>query len=135
MKAFVHDLRFALRMLARSPGFTLAVVVLLALGLGANTTILNLVNAVLVRPIPGINPLSYPDYADYRDRNSVFSGLAAYSQVAFNLSSEGVTERIPGAVVSGSYFQVLGVDASAGRTFMPEEDRVPGRDAVAVTGG
>jgi predicted permease len=144
------DLRYALRLLAKQPALTLAVVLLLALGLGASTTIFTLLNAILIRLLPGIaaperlvmlgrthqgqgfDPSSYPNYRDYRDQNSVFSGVCAFDHTAFSLSSAGVTERAQGAVVSGNYFEVLGVRPAAGRFFLPQEDQAPGRDLVAV---
>lgn len=150
MSVLLQDLRYGLRLLARQPGFTAAAVLLLALGLGASTTVFSLLNAILIRPLPGIaeperltmlgrtqdgqgfDTSSYPNYRDYRDQNTVFSGICAFDHTAFSLSSGGVTERVPGAVVSGNYFEVLGVRPAAGRFFLGEEDRVPGRDPVAV---
>ena len=141
----VQDLRFGLRMLRRSPGFTLVAVLTLALGIGANTTIFSYVNVLLLRPPSGVtaparllavwNRLpdggymqhSYPDYVYYRDHNRVFSGLVAYSsdpeRVSWRVAGE--TELIGGQLVSGNFFTVLGVKPVLGRGFLPEEDQVP----------
>lgn len=145
-----QDFRYALRMLAKNPGFTLAAVLVLALGLCANTAIFSMLNAILIRPLPGIveperlvllgrtwnrqgfDSFSYPNYRDYRDRNSVFGGVLAYSHAAFSVSVGGETERVPGAFVSSNYFDVLGVRPALGRTFLPEEESEPGRSPVVV---
>ena len=149
MGTLLHDIRYGVRMLARNPGFTAMAVLSLALGIGANTSIFSLINEAILRPLPveeperlvtlftdresGLhNDFSYPDYADYRDRNEVLSGFIAYDQAPINLSGGGQTERIWGQIVTGNYFSVLGVDAAIGRTFLPEEDRVPGASPVAV---
>jgi len=145
-----RDVRYGARMLANSPGFTLIVVLTLALGIGANGTIFSLVNALLLRPLPVDKPdqltavytsdfssgdyggSSYPDYVDFRDRNDVLEGLVAYQPRPFSLSVNNVTERAFGEVVSGNYFSVLGVKLALGRGFLPEEDRVPGTHPVVV---
>ena len=145
-----HDLIFAFRRLRSSPGFTAAAVVTLALGIGANTTIFSLVDAVVFRPF-GVErqnelvsfnmrtskaqfpTLSYPDYKDYRDRNAVLSGLAMYRFIAINLSRGGAgNARLWGYEVSGNYFDVLGVQAIRGRTLHPEDDVKRGGHPVAV---
>ncbi|MCI0485760.1 MAG: ABC transporter permease, partial [Blastocatellia bacterium] len=138
------------RVIRKKPGLVLAAVLCLALGLGANITIFSLFNAVLLKPLSGVaepyqlavmlgaregggfDLISYPDYIDYRDRNRVFSGLLAYRSVSMNLSSSDYPERLYGAMVSGNYFSVLGVEAALGRTFRPEEDMFPGTHPVAV---
>ncbi len=147
-----RDLRYALRMLRRNPGFTAAAVVTLALGIGANTAIFSIVNALMFRPLPGVEDMdrlvqvfrrshtggglitnvSYPNYRDWRDQNQVFSGLAAYRDVILSLNTGDNPDRVRGAIVSGNYFDVLGVKAARGRTFIPEEDSVPGAHPVAV---
>src|SRR5271154_5485338 len=126
-----HDLTCAFRRLRSSPGFTAAAIVTLALGIGANTTIFSLVNAVVFRPfgvqrqdqLVSLNmrtakaqfpTISYPDYKDYRDRNTVLSGLAMYRFMAMNMSrSDGGdvrgNVRLWGYEVSGNYFDMLGV--------------------------
>src|ERR1700722_5598020 len=144
-----HDLTFAFRRLRSSPGFTVAAIVTLALGIGANTTIFSLVNAAVFRPF-GVErqnelvsfnvrtskaqfpTLSYPDYKDYRDRNTVLNGLALYRFVAVNLSRGGKNSRLWGYEVSGNYFDMLGVPAVRGRVLHPADDVKKGGHPVAV---
>ena len=122
----------------------------MALGIGANTAIFSLVDTVLLRPLPVREPSqliavdgqlrngteftlqSYPNYKDYRDRNTVFSGLLAYRFVVASLSHNGVNERVWGFDVSGNYFDLLGVKPSLGRGFLPEEDQTPGSHPVMI---
>ncbi len=145
-----HNLIFAFRRLRSSPGFTAAAIVTLALGIGANTTIFSLVNAVVFRPF-GVEhqselvlfnmrtsktqfpTLSYPDYKDYRDRNTVLSGLAMYRFIAVNLSRGAArNDRLWGYEVSGNYFDMLGVQAIRGRLLHPADDVKRGGHPVAV---
>ena len=136
----LKEIRYAARALLQRPGFSLVAVLTLALGIGANTAIFSLVNTVLLRSMPIARPdevfamnmrrkddsmsaLSYPNYIDFRDRNEVLSGLLAYRFVPLSLSRSGANERIWGYEVSGNYFDVLGVKALHGRTFLPEEDK------------
>jgi predicted permease len=130
----------------------MTVVITLALGIGANATIFTWIKVVLLEPLPGIQrpdqlveiwgatsrnsalSTSYLDYLDFRDRNIVLSGLAAHQILPFNLGRGPNPERVRGAVVSGNYFDVLGVRAAAGRTFLPEEDLTPNSHPVAVIG-
>ncbi|MGH9769544.1 MAG: ABC transporter permease [Blastocatellia bacterium] len=150
MQTLWQDLRYGARMLLKNPGFTLIAVITLALGIGANSVIFSLVNALLLRPLPVEKPeqlaavytsdfsstqyggSSYPDYVDFRDRNQVFSGMAAYTITPFSLNVDGTNERAFGEIVSGNYFSTLGVTPALGRGFLPEEDRTPGERAVAV---
>ncbi len=150
METFLQDLRHSLRMLLKRPGFTLTVVITLALGIGANATIFTWIKAVLLSPLPGIErpeqlveiwgatrhnsalSTSYLDYQDFRDRNVTLSGLIAHQVLPLNLGRGEKPERVRGAVVSGNYFDVLGVKAMIGRTFLPEEDRTPNSRPVAV---
>ncbi|MFY9609329.1 MAG: ABC transporter permease [Blastocatellia bacterium] len=152
MQTLWQDLRYGCRMLLNSPGFTGLAVLALALGIGANSTIFSLVNALLLRPLPVEKPeqlaavytsdfssgnygtSSYPDYLDFRDRNQVFSGLVAYTATPFSLNVDGVNERAFGEVVSGNYFADLGVKMALGRGFLPEEDQTPGSHPVVVIG-
>ncbi|MCM3870370.1 MAG: ABC transporter permease [Pyrinomonadaceae bacterium] len=145
----IKDLRYAIRGLAKHPGFAAIAMITLALGIGANTAIFSLVNTVLLRPLPVPQPeqivsvalrgkgdsmlaFSYPNYKDFRDRNQVLSGLLVYRFVPLSLSREGANERIWGYEVSGNYFDVLGVQAIKGRTFLPEEDATRLSHPVAV---
>jgi predicted permease len=145
-----HNLTFALRRLRLSPGFTAAAILTLALGIGANTTVFSLVNAVVFRPfgVERQNELvsfnlhtskaefpmvSYPDYKDYRDRNSVLSGLAMYRPTAMNMSRTGDGNvRLWGYEVSGNYFDLLGVSSILGRVLHPDDDVKRGGHPVAV---
>jgi predicted permease len=152
METFWQDLRHSIRMLRSRPGFTLTVVVTLALGIGANATIFTWIKAVLLASLPGIEQpqelveiwgathnnsalsTSYLDYLDYRDRNTVLSGLIAHQVLPLNLGFGEKPERVWAGIVSGNYFDVLGVKALVGRTFLPEEDRTPNTHPVAVIG-
>ena len=151
MTGFFDDLRYGLRGLARNRGFALAAVLSLALGIGANTTIFTLLNALFLRPmpvrqparlaaafttdrrIPGLLLWSYPNYRDYRDRNTVFSSLLLYSALAVNLTGRGDPQLLMGHLVTSNYFPTLGVEPVLGRGFRPEED-LPGASPVAVIG-
>ena len=142
-----QDLRYSVRMLVKNPGFTLVVVLCLALGIGATSTIFSLANMLLFRELPidkpaevvAVNrglgqapPGSYPDYVAYRDNNKSFSGFAATCITPLNFSNGTQTEIVPGEIVTGNYFTVLGVKTAMGRTFLPEEDQTPGANPVAV---
>jgi len=147
----VQDIRFALRLLVRRPAFTVLAVVTLGLGIGANATIFSWVEALVWRPLPGVADgerivavhaatrtrsnlsISYPNFADFRDRRpSSVEGLLCYSLQAATLREGNQADRAWGVLVSGNYFDVLGVRAAYGRTFSPEEDRTPGTHPVAV---
>ena len=150
MGNFVRDLHYTLRTLRKNPGFTVVAVIALALGIGVNTSIFSLYNAVALRPIPVRDPdrvvrlfqshagesgsgvFSYPKYLDYRDHSSVLSGLAAWSWASAVMGSGDRAENVKAMFVSGNYFDVLGADTAAGRTFVPEEDRTPGSHPVVV---
>ena len=157
LNGFREDLRYATRLLARSPGFTLAAVLSLGLGVGANTTIFSLVNQVLLNPLPVAEPArlvslfttdaknrdrfqgfmstSYPNFRDYREQmGPVFSGTAASIFVPLSLTSGGEPEQILGEMVSGNYFDVLGAPAAAGRmfSFTAAEDEQLGAHPVVV---
>src|SRR5215510_15138545 len=150
MESLLQDLRFGARMLMKQPGFTLIAALTLALGIGANTAIFSVVNAALLRPLPYSEPdrlvqiwqtnpqanrwgdwVSYPDFRDWRERNTVFEEVGACRTWAFNLTGSDSPESMAGAYVSASLFTVLGVKPILGRTFLAEEDR-PGANRVAV---
>ena len=145
-----RDFRYAVRMLARTPAMTVVIVLTLALGIGANAVIFTAVDAVLLRSAPvadvrslvsvytasgdGRDPFSsssYPDYVDLRDSNT-FGALAAYTSIALVLDIDGQTEPVTGELVSGNYFDVLGVRIPLGRSFSAEEDRPGTPIRVAV---
>jgi len=152
METFWQDLRHSMRMLRSRPGFALTVIVTLALGIGANATIFTWIKAVLLASLPGIEQpeklvemwgathnnsalsTSYLDYLDYRDRNTVLSGLFAHQVLPLNLGHGEKPERVWAGIVSGNYFDVLGVKALIGRTFLPEEDRTPNTHPVGMIG-
>ncbi|HMG36955.1 MAG TPA: ABC transporter permease [Blastocatellia bacterium] len=151
METLIQDIRFGVRRLVKSPGFAFIAIVSLALGVGANAAIFSLVNTVMLRPLPIANPsqvvavgvrakndsmsaLSYPNYVDLRDRNDVLSGLIVERFAPISLSRDGNNERMWGYLVSGNYFDVLGVNAFKGRTFAPDEDRTKLTHPVAVIG-
>ncbi len=153
MPAIVDDLRFAARTFSKNKGFTAVAVLSLALGIGANAAIFSLVDAVLLKPLPvvqperlvalytqdarnpGSLPLSYPNFLDIRSGSRSFSALVAHRPVSLSLSGlpDGAEpEKASGELVSGSYFAALGVRPALGRGFLPEEDGVPGASPVAV---
>src|SRR5437868_2199573 len=147
----INDFRFAFRQLWKSPGFTAAAVVVLALGIGVNTAIFSLVNVMLFQPPNYARPaeivqlfsqdkqdpksfraFSYPTFRDVRDQNTVFSGLLAHDDLIVGLGEKGNTRRSVADMVSADFFSVLGVAPISGRAFLPEEE-IPGRNLrVAV---
>jgi predicted permease len=150
MWGFLEDLRYGLRALAKNRGFSSIAIMSLALGIGANTTIFTLVNAILLQPLPVFEPTrlvavhtldprfpgllycSYPNYRDYRDHNTVFSSLLLYTGAAMSLTGGGDPHLVLGNLVSGNYFEALGVRPVIGRSFLPEEDGAPGAFPVVV---
>ena len=150
MEKLLQDIRFGIRQLLKKPGFAALAIISMALGIGANTSIFSLIDTVLLRPLPVHEPAqlrqvygtlhngaditlqSYPNYKDYRDRNTVMSGMMAYRIVVSSLSHAGTNQRVWGYLVSGNYFDVLGVKPVLGRAFLPEEDQTPGSHPVAV---
>src|SRR5689334_906665 len=147
----LQDLRYAIRTLVKRPGFTLVVIFTLALGIGANTAIFSvtdklllrsltvkdpnqlvLITSVSVSPYFVSNSFSYPIYVDYRQGNNVFSGLIAFDRGELELNNGTTIERVRSELVSGNYFDVLGVSAARGRTFAPSEDVTPGSQPVVV---
>ncbi len=158
MQWLVADLRYAVRGLLRTPTFAVTAMLSLALGVGANTAIFSLVDQVILRPLPvkrprelvvlkspgprtgwahsdepgGVSSFSYPMYKDLRDQNQVFDGLLATFNFPASLAFKGETERVNGELVSGNYFETLGVGPAIGRVFMPEDDLRPGAQNVVV---
>ena len=147
-----RDLRYAFRMLRKSPGFTIVAVLTLALGIGANTAIFSVVNGVLLNPLPYPHPeqvvtaagwfprygegsISYPDFLDWVRLNHTFSSLSAYRETSFNLIGQGDAEQISANEVSASFFTLLGVDPMLGRNFSSIEDQLGGPPAVILSGG
>ncbi len=150
MEALLKDIRYGFRMLMKQPGFTLTAIIALALGIGANTAIFSVVNAVLLRTLPYKAPdqlvmvwhtyrdinlpkaaVSAPSFVEYRDQNHVFETLTAMTGWSVNLTGRGEPERVRGGVVSASYFSTFGVEPALGHAFRPEEDQ-PGNNRVVV---
>ena len=150
MSTFWQDLRYGARMLLRKPGFTVVAVITLALGIGANTAIFTVVNAVLLRSLPYAQPeqlvriggtnlqrnktlgtLSPQDFYDWRDRNTVFESIAAYDSWSPSLTGTGEPERLAAGRVSSSFFNVLKAEPALGRAFLPSEEQ-RGNHLVAI---
>ena len=148
MQTLLHDVRYALRAMLKSPGFTGIAVLALALGIGANTAIFSVVNSVLLRPLPYKDPgrlvhvhrmqppiergpISRPDFFEWRDKQEVFKDIGAYHFRTLNLSGSDQAERLIGASVTGNFFSLFDVPPSAGRYFTPSDDQ-PGATPVAV---
>jgi predicted permease len=145
METLWQDLRYALRMLLRNPGFTAVAVLSLALGIGANTLVFSVVNGLLLRPLPVERPNqlafletksgvthSFPTYRDLRDRNRAFSGLAGYRLAPMEMESASGATRIWGLLATGNYFDVLGLHPLMGRFFHQADDLHPGASPYAV---
>jgi len=144
-----QDLHYGVRMLLKNPGFTLIAVFTLVLGIGANTAIFSVVNAVLLRPLPFSEPerivrlsesylptkslstVSFPNFLDWRSQNQVFTQMAAYREDGFNLQAGPEPKRVNGARVTVDFFAVLGVQPAAGRAFSAQED-APGGERVVI---
>lgn len=150
MHALLQDLRYGARTLAKNPGFALVAVMTLALGVGANTTIFSFVNGILLRPLPYPKPerlvlldetalkqgitsmgVSFPNFLDWREQNSVFEDVATYQGGNYSLTGVGEPEQLRGGRVSHGLFEILRIQPPLGRTFTAEEDQ-PGHDAVVM---
>ena len=150
MNGLKEDLYQGCRALAKNRGFAAAAILSLALGIGANTTIFTFINAIFLQPLPVEDPstlagvvtldsripgylgTSYPNYQDYRDHIRSFSSLLLYSTIRGTLTGQGSPQSLVFQMVTGNYFQCLGVKPVVGRAFLEEEDRVPGANPVAV---
>ena len=151
METIWQDLRYAARMLAKSPGFTAVAVLTLALGMGANTAIFTVVYGVLLRPLPFPEPdhivqlaesyqaqsdemdVSWNELEHLREYGQLFEHIAGYTDVGFNLATGNEAEHVRGVPASAGYFQVLGVHPALGRDFLPEEDRGDGQHVAILT--
>jgi len=154
MRTFLSDIRYAIRMWSRSPGFVAIAVSTLALGIGANTTMFSIVNATLLRPLAYPDPdrlvvlwegrasdpdrntyniFSLPDYRDLKARSRTLSEVAIFDSggSGYNLTSSGEPEQVSGVRVTASFFKVLGVSPFLGRNFTEDEEQ-PGRDRVVI---
>jgi len=147
----MNDLRYAIRQLARTPAFTIVAALTLAVGIGANTALFALVDAVFSRPLPGVHAterlvwitpyssrygramnLSYPDFREYRDSSGVFAEAAAYGRAVVSLAAGDQPVRVQGAIVDGAFFKLLGVRMARGRAFSTDESTVPNSYPVVV---
>lgn len=152
MDSLLQDLRFAARTLVKSPGFAIVAVLCIAIGIGANTTIFSVVNAMLLRPFPYADPdrivsvretqvkndidgadFSYPDYQDLREQSKAFSQVAAHTGRSLTFSGTEEPERVQGAAVSASLFPLLGIQPVHGHLFREEEDRPGAPGAVLLS--
>ena len=150
METLLKDIRYAVRGLVKRPGFTVIALLTLALGIGANTAIFSVVNAVLLRPLPFRDPeqvvivwedasfAGFPhntpapaNYIDWKNQNQSFSDMAASAEVSFNITGDGDPERVTAFAVTHNFFPLFGVQPLLGRSFLPEEDR-PGGNKVIV---
>src|SRR5215469_14531308 len=145
-----QDIRFGLRLLRKSPVFSFVAILSLALGIGANTAIFDLIDALLLKSLPVHDPRSllflgtqengavatqfyYGTYQQLRAEQPFFQELAAYAgQVRMNVTIAGAAESTAGQLVSGNYYSVLGIQPVAGRVFTPDDDRLPGAHPVAI---
>ncbi len=151
LESVYRDIRLAIRMMARNPGFTAVAVLTLAIGIGATATAFTWINAVLLQPLGGVAdpsrlaivetitaggdfvPNSYPDFQDFRDKLSLFDGIAVTRPAALSVGREEHSERVWGELVSGNFFAVLGVQPQLGRVFLPVEyGDAPGKYPVVV---
>ena len=148
----INDLRFAVRMLIKYPAFSIVAFLALVLGIGANTTVFGIINALVLRPLPvghseevvkvfttdnhikGNQSTSYPNFQDYEKQNTAFTSMAAYTFVGVGMTRGSDTLNVNGLLVTGNYFDLLQVKPSLGRMFLPEEDSTPNGHPVVVLG-
>ena len=152
MSTFLQDLRYAFRMLLKSPGFAAIAVVTLALGISANTALFSVVNGVLLNPLPyphseqlvaiygtspGFNqaPITYLNFLDWQQQSQTFASMAIYRNQDYNLTGQTESERLSGTMVSGEFFPVLGTQPVLGRTFTSDDDRLGSAPVVVLSGG
>src|SRR5262249_28915662 len=150
IETLFQDIRYAVTLLIKKPAFSIVAILGLMLGIGANTAIFSVVNALLLRPLPYHNPgrlvdlwsdniadpraphaISYTNFVDWRDQSQSFEGMAAYTQNDSNMTGIGEPERLRGALTTYNLFSLLGVNPIIGRSFLPEED-APGSRPVAI---
>src|SRR6202167_2465243 len=152
METLIQDLKYAARVLLKSPGFVAIAVLTLALGIGANTALFSVVNGVLLRPLPFSRPselvvlsetslnfesssISYPNFLDWQRSNSSFTSLAAYRSDDFSITGSGEAERVRVGMVSASFCQILGVNPARGRLFTADDDRLGTAPVAMITAG
>src|SRR5499426_2014809 len=152
MNTLLQDLRYGARMLLKKPGFTLIAVITLALGIGANTAIFSVVNAVVLRPLPyrepdrlvhvyrmqppvERSPASSPAYMDFAAQQQVFESLAAHHGETFNLTDVDQAERVIGRRVTANFFALFGVNQARGRFFLPADDNAESASVAVISDG
>ncbi len=152
MSTLMQDIRQAIRILAKTPGFAAIAILTLALGIGANTALFSVVNGVLLNPLPyphpeqlaalygaapGFDhvPIAYPNFLDWQRDNHSFSSIALYKNEDYNYTGAGLAERLSGYMISADFFSTLGVHAILGRTFRPEDDQLGAAPVVVLGGG
>jgi len=150
MLTFWHDIRYGFRMLLKNPGFSVIAIATLALGIGANTALFSVINGVLLNPLPYPNAdrlvavyaktvefprasISYPNFLDWQRENKSFALLAAYRGDSLNLTGQGEAERLRTAMVSSTFFPVLGVNPAMGRNFTEQEDKLGAGPVVLIS--
>jgi predicted permease len=148
----MQDLRYGMRMLLKSPGFALIAILTLALGIGANTALFSVVNGVLLNPLPYPNPdqltwiaeskpnfatgsISFPNFLDWQKNNHTFTSMGLSRGYQYNLTGLGEAEQLRARLISAEFFNVLGVNASIGRTFAPGEDAIGAAPIAMISGG
>jgi putative ABC transport system permease protein len=148
MYSLIQDFRFSLRLMRKRPGMTFLVIAALVLGIGANSAVFTVVNAVLLRPFPLPHPdrlvviwatskqtpdmgVSYPDYLNWKEQSHSFQSMATFQPISFNMTGQGPAEHLKGFKASASFFKVLGLPPALGRDFAEEDDR-PGATRVAI---
>src|ERR1700745_1131815 len=148
----IADLRFAFRMLVKYPAFSIVAFLALVLGIGANTTVFGIINALLLRPLPvghseevvkvfttdnhikGNKSTSYPNFQDFEKQNTAFNSMAAYTFAGMGMSRGTDTLNVTGLLVRGNYFYLIQIKHGHGRTFLAEEDSTPNAHPVVVLG-
>src|SRR5580698_1500377 len=152
MASLIEDIRYGLRMFAKAPGFTLVVVLTLALGIGANTALFSVVNGVLLNPLPYPEPeqlvtlheskpnfetgsISYPNFRDWQKENKTFSAIAIARNNSFALTGYGEAEQVSAELVSSDFFSIFGVKPIIGRLFGPGEDEIGTNPIVLISTG
>ncbi|HEY3936369.1 MAG TPA: ABC transporter permease, partial [Bryobacteraceae bacterium] len=152
MGSLIQDLKYAVRMLIKSPSFTAIAILTLALGIGANTALFSVVNGVLLRPLPYAQPdrlvilseksasfesssISYPNFLDWQRTNTSFTSIAAYRSDDFNITGSGEAERVRVGMISAGFFEILGVNPARGRFFHTDEDRLGAAPVALVSAG
>src|SRR6201984_2909037 len=152
LETLFSDVRYGVRMMMRSPGFTIVAILTLALGIGANTAIFSVVNGVLLNPLPFPQPdqrvslreskpnfefgsISFPNFRDWRKDNHTFSSMAISRRFAFSLTGLGEAEQVPGRFISSDFFSTVGVNPLLGRSFAPGEDEIGAAPVTLISAG